>query len=207
MAILRCTAKLPWANDGVRGPESSLTMHFNSGPTAITEASALPTLTAFGTLLAVGLDGIWGSLIENEGQVSAYDLSDPKPRTAFYIGTFPITSGDGTMPGEPALNVSFKADRAAGVPAQRFRGALQLGPLSAEALDTASGHVAGAITNQVRTAFETLLTSLDADGWPWVVGSEASGWKTVTDCRISNEWGTVGTRQFPASAVISVDFP
>lgn len=63
--------------------------------------------------------------------LKCYDMADPEPRVPTYTSTFGISpSGGPPMVNEVALCLSFAAAAESGVPAQRRRGRIYLGPVA-----------------------------------------------------------------------------
>lgn len=205
MAICRAVVTVPNAYLNDVGPASSLTLHFDAGATAITEASGGDTADAVIALMGA-IDEYYGIGCAGSALIKFYDLSDAEPRVAVGVGEFAFDAGADQLPGEVAMNISFRGARVSGVPSQRHRAALQLGPLATNCLDEATGRLSGGAVAAVATAFETFAAAADAS-WPWVVGSIASGFVPITEAKIRNEFGTVGSRQMTVSSVTTIDLP
>lgn len=205
MAICRAVVTIPNAFMNDEGPISSATFHFDSGATDITEASGADTAALLIDLFQ-GIDELYSSGCGAAAFVKFYDLSDPSPRVAVGQGEFVFDAGADTLPGEPAINISFRGARVSGVPTQRHRAAIQLGPLATTCLDEATGRVSGGALAILDTAFTAFAAAADAE-WPWVVGSIASGFVPITECKIKNEFGSVGSRQFQVSGTTIVTVP
>lgn len=204
MAIVRFTVQLPWNVTTLRGPMSMNTFHMDSGGTTPDNSNAALLADKLISLYGTGLDGIWGSMLSGPVYVIGTKLSDPKPRTAFSYAAGTLTPEAATLPGEVGMKVHYKAPRASGVKAQRFRGTMRLGPLAPAVLNT-SGHVATGVQDDVLEAFETFIAGVETTPYTWVVGSEAGGWKPISTVHLSNELGTVGRRQFAENDSRNID--
>lgn len=92
-----------------------------------------------------------------------YDLQEPKPRVAISGGihTVPNTPGVGTsdLPPEVALCVSYQGVRISGVPQNRRRGRIFIGPLAIAG--SSLGDIGSPTTAQMTALLTSFRTSLD----------------------------------------------
>jgi hypothetical protein len=115
------------------------------------------------------------------------------------FGTFTQTLGNSTLPAENAVTIGFRAPRVVGVPRQRARGRVSIGPLDVAALDTDTGLVDVATLDVLESNVQDVLSALAGGGATWVVGSPTFGWNDIERVTISNEMGQVHRRQLAAT--------
>jgi hypothetical protein len=105
--------------------------------------------------------------------VTAYDLSQPKPRAPVYSSSFgPVTYGVGTpLPHEVAMCFSFEAERVSGELQSRRRNRVYLGPLRANVQETTARPMA-TFCNEILNAGKRLHDAAVASAtWDWKVFS------------------------------------
>lgn len=129
----------------------------------------------------------------NESQIvmKAYDLSDPKPRTAVRESVVPITVGTkstGVIPSEASVVLSYHTEYESGINKASQRGRVYLGGLGDACISPSSVSRSSFVSPGMRTAVtgaaDTLAGAVLADDWGWVVYSEklsqsfavAGGW-------------------------------
>lgn len=123
--------------------------------------------------------------------MKAYDLSDPKPRTAVRESIVPLTVGTlgpTVVPAEAAMVLSYRTEYESGISKASQRGRIYLGGITDVWIDVSIGARAGkfkdAQCTNVGGAATTLAGSALAAEWGWVVWSEklqqsfavAGGW-------------------------------
>lgn len=135
-------------------------------------------------------DGILSSLIDTDNIVMQwYRLSDPTPRqvirTANLTGLVNATTAG---PTEVALVLSYQGAKISGLPQNRRRGRIFIGPL--EAADEARPTDAQIAT--ISAAGQNLLNASDAaTTWTWAQWSETNGVGIdVANGWCDNEWDT-----------------
>lgn len=110
-------------------------------------------------------------------KIKLYDLDESKPRVPFgdYTVNLGIPGGS-NMPSEVAVTASYQATPLSGLPRNRQRGRIYLGPLSRSAQESdASARPAGAFTTAINFAMKRLRDAgLAAADWNWVVYSEGA---------------------------------
>lgn len=196
MTICRLIIRQPWTTTLVRGPLSSNSWHVDTGGAPLTSGAATAIAGAILPVYQINDPVILGSILSGDVEWSAIDLADPPPRLPIEIGAGTAQVAAACLPGECTVNVSFAGERESGVPSQRRRGRVQLGPIAPAAVgptglitDTAGGAVAEAVSD-MRAAIEGL-------GFEWVVGSPEWGYVPITKAWVSNECGTTRRRQLP----------
>lgn len=198
MAICRATVRLNYASDASVGPEATNTWHFDSGVEAITDSMVSATLFDKLGALYHDLEGLWSSLLSGDATLTAYDLSDPTPRLPVFSVDGSIAVETDTLSPEASIKVGHRYARATGVPTQRGRGTLQLGPLAKAALGD-DGLLTTATLDQVETALTTFKTAINGSLWTLVTGTEAHGFQPTERFTIDNEVGTVQRRSLLAT--------
>lgn len=201
MAIISVNVRLPWAITATSiptGPVSSNTYHFDTGSTTPSEANTANIADALISLYGTELDGTWSSILDGAILVSAINMADATPRTAYGIWSGTLSPNATSLPGEVSMKAQIRATPASGIPPQRFRGTLQLGPLSPEVLND-GGNISETAMGAYEAAFTDFAAAIALTPFTWVVGTETSGYQPVTRVRIVNECGTVRRRQFGLS--------
>lgn len=111
----------------------------------------------------VAISGRLANTITGTGKIDLYDMRDARPRIPRF--SRPMTlglRGNGSLPSEVALCVSFKATAAPGVVAARRRGRIYIGPFANN--QSGNAPVAGdsrpdqSLVDQILTAFKTMAT-------------------------------------------------
>lgn len=194
MAIISLVARIPWLMTGVPGPVSSNTYTFDTGATAPTEANTAALADDIIALLGTELDGVWSPILGPEIQVSAYDLSTAVPRLAYGYWTGALTTEANGLPGEVTYKVGISAPREIGVPSQRHRGTLHHGPLATSVL-TAPGWMSDATVDIFEAAYTDFVTAIGLQAFTWVIGSTVAGYEPITKVTVTNEAGTLRSRQ------------
>lgn len=102
-----------------------------------------------------------------------YDLSTPKPRVPAHIEerTLTVVGGDGQLPGEVALCLSWQAEKEAGVTQARRRNRIYIGGLSLMAANTAGRPKETMIASLASSARDMLAAADSSISWEWVVYS------------------------------------
>lgn len=123
--------------------------------------------------------------------MKAYNLSDPKPRTAVRESVVPLTVGtmeSGTIPAEAAIVLSYRTAFVSGIPKASQRGRLYLGGLGSPFFEAGtssySTRVKQATRENICGAAGTLASQALTGKWGWVVWSDkrsqkfavAGGW-------------------------------
>lgn len=109
--------------------------------------------------------------------VKIYDLSDAPPRAPIYESTFDITfATTDLLPSEVALVLSFQAERVSGLPQNRRRNRVYLGPFNTAAGATGTGAGRGrpssTMTNVIQAAAQDLFDAANASvSWDWRIWS------------------------------------
>jgi hypothetical protein len=147
-------------------------------------------------------DGIVGSLsshvAQNGHEIKYTNLPGLTPNYPYAVGTFNLVSvPTGTpMPSEVAIALSFQGTKVAGLPQNRRRGRVYLGPFETTALGT-DGRPSAATTTAITTAADTLRTNLAGLATPinWSVWSQVDGdVVNITDGWVDNSFDTVRRR-------------
>lgn len=199
MSVISIQVRMPWDTTDVRGPLSSNTFHVQA-PGAGIDPAAMFTIANDINAFYATVGQYFSSIMTGRTEIHAYDLDDPKPRLPiFELPTDAVFTPDtDTLPGEVSINVGYRAAPTVGVPRQRFRGTMHLGPLAKAAVDD-TGHVPDAVLDDVETALTALAAGVNFTACQLVVGSEAQGFVPIERFTVVNELGTVRRRQFPRS--------
>ena len=129
---------------------------------------------------------VWlGATLSGVLNYRAYDMSEPTPRVPFLLDQDAITVGDGDLPQEVALCLSFQGVRISGEDQASRRGRVFIGPLTTAAAVTAGGRPHATLISNLAVAGDTLATSANADTtYRWVVYSPTTGGLTT----VNNGW-------------------
>lgn len=140
------------------------TWHFVGGEPLSTVGDvcddALAKLQTFYEALALN---IMPASIASSFVVKWYNLSDAEPRDLFRTDAIPVTPGnDDSLPTEVAICMSFKGTDA-GVPVERQRGRIFLGPIQKSSIVQGGGktHIITALVDRIADAGEILMNSTD----------------------------------------------
>lgn len=176
------------------------TFHFDGGTEDPRDDPSLITtpLERFYTVAAApssSAPGAWISPIVSRGtnacRIKLYDMSDPKPRKPFHIGSFTLPTVIGAtegMPNEVCVVASFHADPVSGEPQARRRGRVYLGPLTKSVFVMGTASVMPSVGEVFRTsvinAAERMCSECHVSGVRWMVYSRTdnntvpvrSGW-------------------------------
>lgn len=197
MPTYRLTATLPWHAAAYRGPISQNTIYVSSDSVA----TATDCAWAFCDFYkAVGPTSLPMEVFSGQVEVSVYDMSQPKPRNPVAIVNDNFTmTGTQPLPAEVAIAISYRGARQSGVPEQRHRGRIYLGPLSIGVLG-ANGRIGAQsllgvtqVTQQLWNDLQAINTSI------WVCGSEQHGFVPITEFFVNNEFDTIRRRQLDAT--------
>lgn len=203
MSIIRVIVRQPWATTAPKGPLSSNTYHFDTKSNLNVPAAATACAEAALALYQIDTPVILGSVLAGNAEWSAYNLDDLPDLLPIAIGSQAMEVGTTSLPGEVAANISFKAPRQLGVPSQRARGSIQLGPLDPGVL-TADGNISAAAGAAIASAVGFMVAAVETASCEWVVGSPAHGFHQVTEAHVKNECGTVSKRQLAATQIYPV---
>lgn len=176
---------------------------------AIATATPLDAATAFtGDLKTFysNIDNYFSPALSGENALyRCFDLDEPMPRQPILetTGASFVTGTNYTLR-ELAVCVSYKGTYVSGTSPKRKRGRIYLGPFSANALDSTTGRLAGAMVTAIQGVADTLITASKADAdYRWVVysptsdpnahnqgggaGNDAGCWDAVTEGWVDNE--------------------
>ena len=161
--------RLPYVGGGP-GDVSINTWHFRAPD--ITDAGLGPITAALSTFYTAVKSRFSTDVSFGSGNVTYYDLAQPKPRAPIFEGLLGTTGTGGGTPGpsEIAICLSFYGLKTAGYPFGRSRGRIYLGPLNAGLM--AGNNVAAADVTAIVNAANTLLGTSNAAAWKWVVYSQ-----------------------------------
>lgn len=126
------------------------------GTTAGIETNGPGLISRLGTFYGA-IGSFLSSTLSGAGTVTLYDWDDPKPRVPRLEGSFTFTPGAGTLPGEVALCLSYRAAAVAGQAAARRRGRVFLGPLSNSGASASAG--GGGDWRPVAATLDSILTA------------------------------------------------
>lgn len=201
MTVYQFDLKMPWVAAGVSGPVSSNSIQVrNETVGGITAGQADDIASMIAGLYKPNDTVIMSPLLIGSGTYTVTDAEAVRPRQPIQLGSISTDVGMSSLPGEPAVLVSFGRARELGEPSQRTRSRIYIGPLDKSVLDDG-----GNISNAVMTAFEAELNTwpakLAAAQCTWVLGSMTHGFKPVLGWKVRNECGTVGKRQLPITAL------
>jgi hypothetical protein len=206
MPIARVDFRLPWVSTVPRGPLSSNTLYCDTGANALDATLADSIATVFSLLYDGGTTPFLSPLLTGDLEYNVFDMSDPTPRIPVSFGTLGMGQGISAIPAEVAATVSYKAVRESGVPRQRRRGRISLGPLSADAIDASTGLIDAAALTQIAENVQSVVDTFNAGPLVWACGSDTFDFAPVATITVTNECGTVRRRQMAAtdSEVVTV---
>jgi hypothetical protein len=194
MALYRALVTLNMTS-GLNEDAATNTFHFDADTVA-------DLADAYGSLLAFyqQLDNRLSNLIdENNVTVEWYRLSDTPPRAPVRLDTMTALAvgADEGVP-EVALVLSFQGAKISGLPQNRRRGRVYLGPLA----DTAEPRPTSTTIQSILPAGQGLLDASNlSTNWTWVQWSPTNGIGIpVTDGWIDNEFDTQRRRGRKATA-------
>lgn len=147
------------------------------------------------------LDPYLAENLAGTGTLRLYDLSDPEPRQPFAGYAMTLTPGTSNLPSEVSLCMSFQGDPTSGQPQARRRGRVYIGPLSDDALASATGRPAELFVTALVNAGQALLDASQASAtWDWIVWSPtAASQFVVTNGWVDNEFDTQRRRGLRAT--------
>jgi len=133
-------------------------------------------------------------------ELNMYDLTESIPRVPVYsdTGYVDIPDGEG-MPGQMAVVLSFQAVRVAGLPQNRRRNRVYLGPWNLQASN--EGLVYGDVVQDMLFAGKGLINASDASvNWVWAVYSPfLDEWYPPHDGWVDNGWDVQRRRKKDAT--------
>jgi hypothetical protein len=138
--------------------------------------------------------------LANDCTVTAYDLSQDKPRAPVYESTFPSGVGAGsTLPTEVALCFSFEAEKASGELQSRRRNRVYLGPFTNSVLN--SGAVSSSFITTLINAGKDLKAASNASiTWDWQIYSPTDDRShDIHKIWVDNAWDTQRRRGLKAT--------
>jgi len=132
--------------------------------------------------------------------LNLYDLTQSIPRVPVYTdsGYVSIPNGEG-LPGQDSVVLSFQAQRYAGLPQNRRRNRVYIGPFNLSA--TEDGYVLGQLVEDLLYAGKGLINASHAStNWGWAVYSPfLDEWYPPTDGWVDNGWDIQRRRKKAAS--------
>jgi hypothetical protein len=127
---------------------------------------------------AVGrLSGFYSGGRNGQLSIKVYNLDDPEPRTPIGIGGVnPMpgwaASDDENLPDEVALCLSYKGAPVVGVPANRQRGRIYLGPFQRQGIAGSFERPGGELRTAAALAGQSVIDNSNADAeLKWIVRS------------------------------------
>lgn len=182
--VCRVQVSIPYAS-GAPTDVITNTWHFQSidlEPIDNTHVGALFTVlqTMYNAIYSNSANKAMASYVAPANTVmKAYDLGDPKPRTAVRESTVPLTVGTqitGVTPPEAAIVLSYRGDYESGTAKASQRGRVYLGGLADAWISASNASVPptvkpAALTSTI-AAVQTMRTQAFAADWLWVVYSE-----------------------------------
>jgi hypothetical protein len=183
------------------------TFHFNVGTVGTAAYNSINTnLSRFysvaGTTSGAAVDDFLSAVIAGTYNLDLYLMTDPEPRSpvATYSGT--LTPGTGkALPSEVALVASFQGTPTSGQIQARRRGRVYIGPLDADAADSAGTRPAQQLIDTLTEVSERLMTECTASAIPWIVYSPTGSLFTaVTNGWVDNSFDTQRRRGEAATA-------
>jgi hypothetical protein len=206
VTIARCDFRLPWTSTVPRGPLSSNTLYCDTGANPLDASLADQIAVVFSLLYDAPTTPFLSPLLTGDAEYNVFDMSDPTPRIPVSFGTLTAGLGSTAIPTEVSATVSYKAVRESGVPRQRRRGRVSLGPLSGDAIDDVTGLLDTAALAQIAENVQSVVDTFALGPLKWVCGSDTFDFADVATITITNECGTIRRRQLAAttSTVITV---
>lgn len=194
--VARVQVVLPYSS-GVPSDVVTNTWHFESldgeSITSAKLASLFTVLTTFynSVYASSAIKGMASYINSSQVLMKAYNLADPKPRTAVRESVTPLTltsQESGTIPAEAAIVLSYRTAFSSGIPKASQRGRIYLGALASTFFEagTASNstRVKQASREAICNAAGTMAAAALVQKWGWVVWSDkrsqkfavAGGW-------------------------------
>lgn len=144
------------------------------------------------------------TILQTQPLVTAYDLSDPKPRTPVYTAGFkvPVTWGTGTpLPTEVALCLSFEGEKVSGENQKRRRNRVYLGPFRSQTVASTGKPDPTFITDVARQAKAMHDAATASVTWDWVAYSPTDDQHHLIDhLWVDDAWDTQRRRGIAASS-------
>lgn len=182
---------------------------------ASTDESNLLEIASFLGVFYGGVMPYYSEVVDSQNfGVKIYDRADPEPRTPLFdtTGALAVGPGEGGLPEEVAVCLSFRGVLASGSPPARRRGRVYLGPLNGSAISLADAqnrvYVAQDFIDDIVSAYELAWAELTTAGNVHEVWSSAAGaGYTVVAGWVDNAFDTQRRRGVRANSRTTFEGP